>query len=51
MTDVEGDVEVRIVDPHRPALSQRHERQPLAIAGNEVEPIDDLLDELVVGGR
>jgi hypothetical protein len=48
---VEGDVEVRIVDPGRPSLGQRDEREPLAIAGNEVQTRDDLPHELVVGGR
>ena len=51
VADVEGDVEVGVVDPHRPALAERHERQPLAVAGHQVEPRDDLLDELVVGRR
>ena len=51
MPDVEGDVEVRIVDPGRTALGQRHEREPLAVAGNEVQARDDLRHELLVGGR
>jgi hypothetical protein len=51
VTDVEGDVEVRIVDPGRSALGQRDERKPLAIAGHQVQSRDDLLHELLVGGR
>jgi len=43
VADVEGGVEVRVVDPHRPSLGQRHERQPLAVAGDEMESRDDLL--------
>ena len=34
---VEGDVEVRIVDPHRAALAERDEGQPLAVARDEVQ--------------
>ena len=46
--DVVGDLEVRIVDPHRPTLVQRHECQPLAVAGHQVQPRDDRLDQLLV---
>ena len=49
MAHVEGDVEVRVVDPHRAALTERHERQPLAIAGDQVQPREDVRDQLVVG--
>ena len=42
VADVEVDVEMRVVDPHRPALSQRHERQTLAVAGHQVQPRHDL---------
>ena len=42
VADVEGDVEVRVVDPHRPALIERHEGQPLAVARHEMQPAGDL---------
>ena len=48
VADVVGDVEVGVVDPDRPALLERDERQPLAVAGDEVKPGLDLLDKLVV---
>ena len=51
VADVEADVEVRIVHPHRPALIEGHEGQPLAVARDEVQPAGDLLDQLVVGRR
>ena len=38
VADVEADVEVGIVDPHRPALVERHERQPLAVARHQMQP-------------
>jgi hypothetical protein len=47
---VEGDVEMRIVHPDRPALVERHEGQALAVARDEVQPAGDLLDQFVVGG-
>ena len=34
---VEADVEVGVVDPHRAALVERHEGQPLAVARDEVQ--------------
>ncbi len=51
MTDVEGDVEVRVIDPHRSPLVERNEREPLAVARHEMQPPDDLLDELLVDRR
>ena len=36
---VVGDVEVRVVHPHRAALAERHVGQPLAVAGDEVQPV------------
>jgi hypothetical protein len=50
MPDMEGDVEVRVVHPDRPALVEGDEGQALAIARNEVQPAGDLLHQLVVGG-
>ena len=48
---VEADVEVRIVDPDGAPLVERHERQPLAVAGDQMEPGDDLVHEVLVGRR
>ena len=48
---VVADVEVRVVDPHRPSLAERHEGQALAVAGDEVQPALDRGDRVVVGGR
>ena len=45
---VVADLEVGIVDPHRAALAERHERQPLAVAGHEVQSRLDRLDQLVI---
>jgi hypothetical protein len=45
---VEGDVEMGVVDPHRAALTERHERQPLPIARDQVQAREDVLDQLVV---
>ena len=42
-------VEVRIVDPDRPALAERHGGQALAVAGDEVQTALDRPEELVVG--
>ncbi len=44
-------VEVRVVDPHRPRLGERRERELLAVARHEVQARVELLDELVVAGR
>jgi hypothetical protein len=49
--DVVADVEVRVVDPARPALAERDERQPLAVARNLVELRADRVDELLLFGR
>ena len=50
VADVEVDVEVRIIHPHRAALVERDEGQALAVARHQVQPGHDLRDELVVGG-
>ena len=50
VADMEPDVEVRVVDPHRPALAERDERQPLAVARNEMQARLDRRHELLVGG-
>ena len=44
-------VEVRVVDPHRPRLGERRERELLPVARHEVHARVELLDELVVAGR
>ena len=44
-------VEVRIVDPHRAALAERDEREPLAVARHEVQARLDVRDQLVVRRR
>ena len=49
VADVEVGVEVRIVDPHRAPLVEGDEGQALAVARHEVQPRDDLRDQLVVG--
>ena len=36
--DVVAEVEVRVVDPARAALAERHVREPLAVARHEAEP-------------
>ncbi len=48
VTDVVAHVEMGIVHPHRAALVERHERQPLPVAGHEVESRLDRLDQLVI---
>ena len=48
VADVVADLEMGIVHPHRAALAERHERQPLPVAGHEVESRLDRLDQLVV---
>ena len=44
-------VEMRVVDPLRPPLAERHERELLPVARDEMQPPPDALDELVVVGR
>jgi hypothetical protein len=51
VADVIAGVEVRVVDPHRPALHERRERQLLAVARHESEPALELGDEVVVRRR
>ena len=51
VADVVVGVEVRVVDPDRPRLAQRRERELLPVAGDEAQPALDLSDELTVGGR
>ena len=45
-----GQVEVRVVDPDGTALVEGHERQPLSVAWNQMQPQADLVDELGVRG-
>ncbi len=45
------EVEVRVVDPLRAPLPQRDGRQPLAVAGDQVQPPLDLGHQLLVAGR
>jgi hypothetical protein len=49
--DVIPRVEVRVVDPHRPALSKRDERESLAVARHEMQASLDGAHELVVRRR
>ena len=51
VADVVAQVEMRIVDPHRAALAERHVRQSLPVAGHEVQAQLDRLDEIVVRRR
>ena len=44
-------VEMRVVDPDRPALHQRREGELLAVARDEVQPLLELGHELVIGRR
>ena len=46
-----GQVEVRVVDPDGTALVEGHERQPLPVARDQMQPQADLVDQLGVGGR
>ena len=45
------EVEVRVVDPDRPALAEGDEAQLLAEARHQVQARGDVVAELVVGGR
>jgi hypothetical protein len=51
VAQVVAGVEVRIVDPHRAPLAERHVGQLLAVARHEVHARLDRLDQLAVGGR
>ncbi len=51
VAQVVADVEVRVVDPGRAALPERHGGQALAVAGHEIEPAADVVDELGVARR
>ena len=51
VADVVVEVEVGVVDPDRPALVERDERELLAKARHQVQPGLQVLAELVVGGR
>ena len=44
-------VEVRVVDPHRAPLAERHVRELLAVARHEMQARLDRVDELLVAGR
>ena len=48
---VVAQVEVRVVHPLRPALAERHEREPLAVARHEAEAAVDRLEQVVVRRR
>lgn len=48
---VAPDVEAGLVSPDRVLDPERDLDDPLAEPGNEVEPVLDVLDQLVVGGR
>ena len=48
---VVAQVQMGIVDPARPALAERHEGEPLAVARHEPETALEGLEQLVVGGR
>jgi hypothetical protein len=49
VTHVVGEVQVRIVDPDRPALSKGHEAKLLTKAGHEVKSRLDVVPKLEVG--
>jgi hypothetical protein len=51
MAHVVGKIEMWVIDPHRSALAQWYERQPLAVPGHEMEPGLDCLKQLLVIGR
>ena len=51
VAEVVLDVELRVVDPLRPALAVGDEAQLLAEPGDEVQPRGDVVAELVVFGR
>ena len=48
---VVADVEVRVVDPHGRDGAERREREPLAVARDEVQAGVDVRDEVVVRRR
>ena len=48
---MEAGLEVRVVDPHRSALIERHEGQALAVARHEVQARIDLLEQVFVARR
>ena len=41
---------MRVVDPARAALAERHEGEPLAVARHQVQAVLDAVEQLVVGG-
>lgn len=49
VTHVVGEIEVRVVDPDRPPLTEGHEPELLAEAGNAVQPGFDVVAKLEVG--
>ena len=52
MADVVVEVEMGVVDPHRAALSERHEAQLLAESRHQVEPRGDVVAKVrVLGSR
>jgi hypothetical protein len=48
VTDVVCGPEMRIVDPHRASLLQRHKSQALPVPRHEMKPADDRVDEITV---
>jgi hypothetical protein len=51
VADVVAGIEMRVVDPHRARLGERRVRKLLAVARDEMQPVLDLRDEVVVGRR
>ncbi len=48
---MEGQTELWIVDPHRPSLSERNRREPLAVARHQVQPRLDRRHQIRIRGR
>ncbi len=51
VADVVVGVEVRVVHPHGPSLAEGNEREPLAIARDEMQPALHVLGEFAQRGR
>ncbi len=51
MAHVVAEIELAVVDPHRPPLPERDERQALAIAGHELEARLDQREQIDIRGR
>ena len=50
MSNVVVEVELGVVDPHRPSLSERHEAELLPKARYQVQPRRDVVAKLAVLG-